>query len=149
MSSENTHLLHLRSDHLKAVSGTGVLQAAHTADQIEGVWVESSVFEVGVVDVNGHDVSDYEAASGWFGREIDNLMQFAFEAHGRLSDAGRSHGLRNYRFEFRQLELVDRSVVLAASRVHVLAQIIGHDADDEFFGLANVAQRIFRFAVRL
>ena len=88
--------------------------------------------------MNCDDLADHQAAAGGCGREIENLMQLAFEADRGFGDSGRSHDLRGFRLELGEFEFVHGWVVFAAGRIHGFAKIIGNDVDDEFAGLANV-----------
>ena len=76
------NLLHFGAGHLEAVRGTRVLHAAHAADQVERIPVDPTFFEECIFDVNGNNFADHKAASRRAGREIDDLMQLAFEAYG-------------------------------------------------------------------
>jgi len=124
------------------------LDAAHASDQVERVAIEAAIFEVSVIDVNGDDLSDDQAAAGGRGREIENLMELAFEADRRFFDASGTNELRGFGSDLGQFPFVDRRGVFAAGDVHGVEQRVGDDADDKFLGIANVAERVFWFALR-
>ena len=46
-----------------------------------------------------------------------------------------------------ELEFVHCAIVFTAGYVHGLAQVVGDDADNEFFRIADIAQRVFGFAI--
>ena len=51
------------------------------------------------------------------------------------------------RSDFGELEFVYGAIVFTAGYVHGLAQVVGDDADGEFFRIADIAQRVFGFAI--
>src|SRR5579863_531983 len=97
--------------------------------------------------MNRDNPSDDEATAGRSRRKIKNLMEFTFEADWGFADARRANEARRLRRDLCQFEFVDRRVILTAGNVHGLTKIVSHDADDEFFRFADVAKRVFGFAV--
>src|ERR1700741_4956715 len=98
--------LDFRPYHLKSLLGPGVRHAAHASDEVERIPVQPSIFQMFVVQVNGNDLADHQAAAGGRGREVKNLMKLALEAHRRFPDSRRTYNLRCRRSESRQLEFV-------------------------------------------
>ena len=57
-------VINLGSNHLETVLGSAIQQATHTADEVEGVRVEATISEIRIIDVNGDDLANHEAAAG-------------------------------------------------------------------------------------
>jgi len=93
-----------------------------------------------VVEVEGDDFSDDEAAGDGLA-EVDDLVEFAFEADGRGSNLGWAHDLRGARLEVGELKFVHAMLVLATGDVHALGEVEGDHVDDEFAGVADVEER--------
>src|ERR1700693_4479054 len=59
-----TQLFHFRPYHLEPLRRASVLQAAHAAYQVERIAVQSAIFEIRIVDVNGNYLANHQAAAG-------------------------------------------------------------------------------------
>jgi len=111
-------LAYLRPCQLDPLYCAGVLDSSHAADQVKGVAVDASVFHVGVVDVNGNDLAYDEAASVRSLVEVEDLVQLAFEADGRLRNTRGTHHARRLWREFCEFEFVDIRWIIPAGNVH-------------------------------
>jgi hypothetical protein len=131
--------LHCRPRQLEPIARARVLNTAHAADQVEGIAVDTSIFDMLVIDVNRDHPADHQAAARRRRRKIENLMDLTFKTDRRFSDSRRTNNLRGLRRDLRQFELVDARIVFAAGDIHSLKQIASDDVYHEFFGLANVA----------
>ena len=96
------------------MGGSGVLDAAHAADEVERIAVEFSLLHVSVLHVNGDDLADYQAAALRGRREIQNLIKLAFETYRRGRYPRDLYYLRRGGGDVSDFELVDRGVVFAA-----------------------------------
>ena len=86
-------LSHLGASEFQTVAGARVLDAAHASDQVERVAIEAALFHVRIVNVKSDHFTDDEAAAVGTGREIQDLIELAFEADRRFSNAWRPHDL--------------------------------------------------------
>src|SRR5579862_3987814 len=78
-ANERLPLPNLRARKFDALGSARVLNAAHAADQVEGVPIQPAVLDVSIIHVNGNDFADHQAAAGRGRREIEDLMESAFE----------------------------------------------------------------------
>src|ERR1700678_90075 len=113
-SSEESGLIHLRSYHVESLRRPGVLNPAHASDEVKRVPVQLAVFHMRVVHIDRDNLADYEAAAGGRGREVENLMKFAFKANWRFGDSRRPHDFRRLRSNLRQFKFIYRRIVFPA-----------------------------------
>src|SRR5262249_7590234 len=83
-----------RACQLNPVGGAGILNASHAPDQVKGIAVDTAVSQMSIIDVNCNDIANHQAAARWGFKEINNLVQSAFEADGGLGDSRSTHNLR-------------------------------------------------------
>src|SRR5580693_8112042 len=135
------------ANHIESLRRSRVLDTAHASDRIERIAVEFSQLPVSVCDVDRNDLPDHEAAASGGRREIENLIELALEADRRFRDSRRLHDLRRRVIDVGKLELVDGSIVFTAGRIHRFGEFERDHVDHKFFGLADIAQRVFGFSV--
>ena len=88
---EHGALSNLRPRQFDPFGSARVLDTAHASDQIERVPIQPAVPNVHILHVNGDNLADHKAAARGDGREIENLMQSAFETDGdSATRAGRT-----------------------------------------------------------
>src|SRR5208282_103195 len=118
--------LHLRPHHLKPLQRPRVLHPAHASDQVERVPVQTAFFQMSFVNVHRNDFPNHQTPALGRGIEVENLMQFAFEAYGRLLYSPRTHHFRGRRPDFRQFKFIDGRFIVTARQVHRLGQLPRH-----------------------
>src|ERR1035438_7569571 len=115
--------------HLESLRRPRVLYPAHASDEVQRIPIQTPVFQMRVVNVNGNDLADHQAAAGRLRRKIENLMKLALKADRRLGNSLRPHDLRRLWSNLRQFELVHGRGVFAAGQIHRLAKFVGNEVD--------------------
>src|SRR5579864_9650900 len=87
-------LLNLRPCKFDAIGRARVLNTAHAADQVERIPIQASVLDVRIIDMNRDHLANHQTAARWGRREIENLVQLAFETDRRFRHPCRSYQSR-------------------------------------------------------